>query len=202
MKKILLSVFCLCVIISCNLPTAKHEITDTRPSSQISFVKRLGGYQFNYSLSSNSSLFDKTVDSLNKLALDSLKDVKNWEFIVEEINDNQHYSKAIAMNMLEGIEIYNLILRSPIDPITEYKDSVSISENVHFMITVPKKPKSPDFIKTVAEIKSLNVGDTVLVSGSITKLNKNLEVDFSDLVKELYTNYVDIFPKSIKKKGK
>lgn len=153
-----------------------------------------------YELTSNTAKQDNFSDSFTKFALDSLKNVKDWEFIVNGIDDNEFASNPIARNMLEGQPIYNLKLISIIDPSAITADTLSIDNYANFIITVPKKPNGALFIKQVELIKSLNSGDTVLVSGDITYVNNQLKVDFSDVVKDIYSSNIDILASDIKRK--
>lgn len=199
-----ISLTCIAVsalLLCCNGKHFKKRIqTDDRPKTQIAFMNKLAPLIDDYDVQYNSVRFDKTAEDIKKYALDSLKNVKDWEFIVEEINDNEFMSSEVTLNALGYQPVYNLLLNSVIDNSKIDADTIPINNKINFIITIPKKPKTKVFLDISKKIATLKEGDTVYVSGAITKFNKNLEIDFSEFLKRYYTEYLEIFPLSIKKK--
>lgn len=81
-------------------------------------------------------------------------------------------------------------------------DTLIIGNYVGMKYTIPKKPKGESLKKHLEVIGSLSPGDTVLVSGGVTMLNSDYEVDFSEALKGavFLNDAFDFLVTSIKKK--
>jgi len=176
------------------------QVKDARPLSQISFMKKLSRIQKdNYELSSNPILLDRAADSLKKYSIDSLSKVKDWEFIVRDINDNPNYSNPAVKSFFNG-DVYNIELSSFLNGSKSIADTIAIDEAVNFIVTVPKIPKTKVFRSINESLSNLKPGDTVLVSGAVTVIDQNLKVNYAKWLNEPYSGRIDILPNSIKKK--
>lgn len=77
-------------------------------------------------------------------------------------------------------EIYNLNLISILDLHLKNTETISIDNKASFTITLPKVPDNDKFKEMLGVLKTLTYGDTVLVSGAVTKINDDLKVDFKE----------------------
>lgn len=195
---LLIILFC-----GCNVPVSKKvgETKDARPSKQIAFMERLKTIKESYyDFYGNAVKFDSVANDLKNFALDSLKDIKEWEFIVKKIDDNFYSSGPLSRELFQGQDIYNLNLISILDVNSLFKGDQEILNFVNFKATVLKTPKSENLIKQMEVIKTLSIGDTVLIDGSVTKINNHLKVDFSDIVEPVFVNPIDLLITNIVKK--
>ena len=86
--KILITYTVIAVFLSsCDVKPNKSINKDTLPKTQSSFMKKLYDINHDYSLLQNPIKQDKLSEELVKFALDSLKNVKEWVLIVDNIND-------------------------------------------------------------------------------------------------------------------
>lgn len=189
--------------IACNVPQTKKK-TDNRPASQLSLMRKLGALDGRMAeLSTNAVLADNVADSLTKFALDSLKEVKEWELIVQEITEDSYGMSKLGELLYAGRPVYNLKMISLFDTTLPKADTLAIGTYVFMTYTIPKYVEGDDLKKQLAAIKSLSPGDTVLVSGSITMLNDQYKADFSPMVKTDHTfgKSLDVLLTDIKKKN-
>ncbi len=183
------------------------NLADNRPKDQISLMNRINSIRDDYfNTYENSAKLDMKIDSFTRYALDSLKDIKNWVVVINEINDNPYSANSFANGFydLNSTPVYNLILYSTIknyDKVDASLDSINHPQaDVVFMTyTIPKQPKGDILKKQVELIKTLNRGDTLLVSGGITYINKKLKPDFSKFFKDSGEWYLDLLATDIKK---
>lgn len=173
---------------------------DKRPKSQLLLMKKIKAYSIDYEILTNSAKPDQASEQFKKFTLDSLKDVKDWVMIVDGIDDNEFASSPLSRYTFADQPIYNLKLISIIDQSAVNTDTISIDNKVNFILTLPKKPKGDNFKKYVEVIKTLNQGDTIFFSGAITKIDNEMKVNLTDVVKQYMLTNLDLLPKSIRKK--
>ena len=205
----LLTFFILISACARNTQSKKHiDLVDNRPKDQISFMNRISSIKDDYvNTYGNSAKLDMKIDSFTGYALDSLKNIKNWVVVVNEINDNPYSANSFANGFydLNSTPVYNLMLYSTIknyDKVDASLDSINHPQaDVVFMTySILKKPKGDILKKQVELIKTLNWGDTLLVSGSITYLNEKLKPDFSKFFKDSGEWQLDLWATDIRKK--
>ena len=69
--------------------------SDPRPKDQIYFLNKVHA-ESDYSITSNSIKKDAHIEAFNNYAKDTLKEFKNWEFIVDEVNDNRSDANTVS----------------------------------------------------------------------------------------------------------
>jgi len=175
---------------------------ETRPKEEVHFLNKVLA-ESDYDITSNAIKKDEHIKSFNKYALDSLKDIKDWELIVTEINDNSFDANSVISTLgnASAAPIYNLKLVAPIK-IDNSVDTISISNRVDFTFTTPKDPKNEGLKKIVAILKTLSKDDAVIVSGSLTHVNGKGKVDFSSFYDQYGPWNVDVLLSDIRKKAK
>ncbi|QHS56071.1 hypothetical protein GWR56_11195 [Mucilaginibacter sp. 14171R-50] len=175
--------------------------SDLRPKDQIYFLNKVRA-ESDYSITSNSIKKDAHIEDFNKYAKDTLKEFKNWEFIVDEVNDNR--SDANTISQIFGWDenpIYNLKVVSPIK-VDNSVDTIAIDNRVNFTYTIPKLPKGAPLKKQLTLIKDLNKGDTIIVSGAVTHFNNKGKIDFATFYDQDLPWNIDLMVSDIWKKGK
>lgn len=179
------------IIAGCNDPAQNSKTIDpllSRPSDQIQLMHKIESISRDYSILQNAAKADLEIASFNKYAEDSLKDVKNWVVVVNEINDDPSSANSFAKGMFDlSRPVYNLIMYSTVTNNAEINpvlDSINHpqAEVVFLNYTLPKDPSNQKLIAQIDLIKHLNPGDTLLVSGAVTHLNSHLKPDFSEVI--------------------
>lgn len=189
---------------------AKNTITidplSSRPNDQIQLMHKVDSISHDYSGFENAAKADLNIAAFNKYAEDSLKDVKDWVVVVNEINDYPSSASSFAKAMFDlNQPSYNLIMYSTIknniepDPVL---DSINHpqADIVYLNYTLPKEPTNEKLISQVNFIRQLEKGDTLLVSGAITHLNSQLKPDFSELIKGSGEWHLDFLVTDLRKK--
>ena len=182
-------------------PSVSTEIKkddDARPKDQRYFLDKVEA-ESDYDITSNSIKKDFHIESFNKYAKDTLKEFKDWEFVVTEIND--YSTSASTIGKLLGFDsgpIYNLVLVAPIK-IDRSVDTIAISNRVDFTYTLPKKPKNAGLLKQLSVIKTLSKGDVVLVSGALTHLDDKGKINFASFYDQMGPWNVDLMVNAIRK---
>lgn len=124
----------LILISACTTNTDSKKfinLVDNRPNDQISLMNRISNISNDYSNTyGNSAKLDMEIDSFTQYALDSLKSIKNWVMIVNDINDNPYSANSFANGLydLNSTPVYNLILYSTIkdyDKVDAAMDSIN-----------------------------------------------------------------------------
>lgn len=174
---------------------------DSRPKEEISFLNRVKA-ESDYEVTSNAVKKDAHIKAFNKYSLDSLKNIKDWEFTVTEINDASSDANSFIKMLgdLDNNQIYNLVLVAPIK-IDNSVDSVAIDNRVDFTYTIPKNPKNAVLIKQLSILKTLQKGDVVIVSGALTHLDDNSKVNFESFYDQYGPWNVDLLLTDIRKKA-
>jgi hypothetical protein len=190
----------LCSIIySCQNPGQKaEEAKDTRPKDQIYFLKKVKADRETHLFTSNAAVMDSVKAAFNKYALDSLKNIRSWEMIVDELNDNISSTSSVAEVTFDkyNTPLYNLKLVTSAK-IDNPGDTIAYEDRTDYTYTIPKNP-TDDFLKKQLEIiKTLKFGDTVIVSGSLTHVEDG-KIDFTPLFDKRWD--IDILITDIKKK--
>lgn len=193
------------VILSCNqsLKNKAVSVSDDRPKSQLYFNHMVDSLSNDYQTTNNSAKADLRYEEFKKYALDSLKEIKDWVVLVNEVSDYVGDANSTApLRMDLSKPIYNLKMYSVIrmyDKINPSLDSVNLPQGdvIFLTYTTPKSPKDKKFIDL---IKSVNNGDTLLVSGSLTHINQDYKIDFKDMMKTGYAWNFDLLASEIKKK--
>ena len=172
--------------------------TEYRPQSEVTFLNKVNEFQQAYHVKQNANHVQSKIDAFHKYVVDSLMEVKEWAFILEEINEDFNKSNSIIRRVANSQDkVCNVALYSLID-INSTADTVSKDNVVNFTgsLVVSDKTKS-----VIDQIKTLSPGDTVLASGSIAHLDNRLQPDFSDIIKNNKMPWnVDIVLTSIRKK--
>jgi hypothetical protein len=150
---------------------------DPRTKEETHFLDKVKA-ESDYEITSDAIKKDTHIEAFNKYALDSLKNITNWEMIVTDINDNYASSNSVIAKLGNGSPVYNLVLTSLIK-IDKSVDSVAIDNRVDFTYTIPKSPKGDALKKQLAVIKTLSKGDVILVSGALLHLDDNGKVNFA-----------------------
>lgn len=174
--------------------------SDPRPKNQIYFLNKVHT-ESDYSITSNSIKKDAHIEAFNKYAKDTLKEFKNWEFIVDEVNDNR--SDANTISQIFGWDenpIYNLIAVAPVK-IDNSVDTIAIDNRVDFVYTLPKSPKGASLKKQLLVIKDLNKGDIIIVSGAVTHLDNKGKINFASFYEQDLPWNVDLMVSDIRKKA-
>lgn len=173
---------------------------DIRPKDEIYFLNRVK-IESDYEITSNAVKKDNHIKAFNKYALDSLKKVTDWEMIVTEVNDMQNATSSFAEALgINNNPVYNLLLVAPIK-IDNSVDTIAIDNRVDFTYTMPKEPKGDELKRQLTIIKTLNKGDTVIVSGALAHLDNKLKVNFASFYDETLPWNVDLLLTDIRKKG-
>jgi hypothetical protein len=175
--------------------------SDTRPKEQIAFLNKIHA-ESDYEIQSDAIKRDAHIAAFNKYALDSLKNIKNWEFKVTEINDSRYQVNSVMQVMSDtySTPFYNLLLVAPIK-IDNSVDSIAINNRVDFTYSTPKTPTNALLKKNLAVVKTLSKGDIVVISGALMHVNDEGKVDFSKFYDE--TSFVwnfDVMITDIRKK--
>ncbi len=198
--------FLLCsVFFGCHEPSKTPAsnaplVKDIRPKEQIYFLNRVkaDSHTFTYA---NALQTDNLIKAFNKYAIDSLKEIQSWEMIVSEINDDEYDASSFAKGMsMTDYPFYNLKLAAPVK-IDKSVDTTASDDRVDFVYTILKDPKGEELKKQLSIMQTLHEGDTVLVSGSITHLNDELKIDFTDVFQSFLPWKIDLLINDIKKKG-
>lgn len=204
---LLSSATCVALISSCTQTTQRSAKTDLRPKDQIAFMSKVNSIQNNFGISTNAALKDSITSGFNKYALDSLRSVKDWHLIVNEIDQSPEFSSSFAKAMydLDKDPVYNIRLYSVIkdfETIDPRLDSINApqADVVYFTYTIRKDERESNLKNHLSLIKTLKTGDTLLVSGSITHIGENLKPDFSEVIEESSSWELDILPTELKKK--
>ncbi|RFZ85697.1 hypothetical protein DYU05_08900 [Mucilaginibacter terrenus] len=172
---------------------------DPRPADQVKFLNKVHDNSA-YEVTSNAAIKDAHITAFNKYALDSLKDFKNWEFIVSEINDNTYDANTVSKLLgFNNNPVYNLKLVAPIT-IDKTVDSIAIDNQVRFTYTTLKTPKGAELKKYLSVIKNLKKDDTVIISGAITHLDEHGKINFSNFFDDNMPWDVDLMLTDIHKK--
>ncbi|HEY5325922.1 MAG TPA: hypothetical protein VIJ27_02895, partial [Mucilaginibacter sp.] len=122
--------FALC---SCNINEQGTNGTqlDTRPKSQLLFNHIVDSLSED-SYSTNAAKTDVRVQWFNKYALDSLRNIKNWQVIVNEVSENTNDASSVAKQLLDlSKPFYNLKMYSVIkmyDKINPSLDSLNLPQ--------------------------------------------------------------------------
>ena len=179
--------------------TSNNDV-DTRPKEQIYFLNRVLADN-DYDIRSNAILKDKHVKAFDAYAQDSLKNIKNWEFIVAEINDNEFFTNTFFSRFGDpNDKVYNLELLAPIK-IDNSVDTIAVDNMVNFIFTIPKEPKGKQLKKILSTIQSLAKDDVVIISGALTNIDNDLKVNFAPLFdKDLFEWKMDVLITDIRKK--
>jgi hypothetical protein len=174
----------------------------TRPKEEGHFLNKVLA-ESDYDVTSNAIKKDEHIKLFNKYALDSLKEIKNWELIVTEINDNSADASSIVKTLgnANAAPIYNLKLVAPIK-IDNSVDTIAIDNRVDFTFTTPKDPRNENLKRIVNTLKTLNKDDIVIVSGALTHINEEGKVDFAPFYDSYSPWDVDILLSDISKKVK
>lgn len=192
--------------LGCNMPN-KQKVTETRPASQLKFNKIVDSISHDYSTIDNAAKMDERVSFFNKYAQNELKDINNWEVVVNEVSDDNYSKSSFADAILDpNLPVYNLKMYSVIrmyDKIDKSRDSLNLPQGdvIFITCTVPKQEKQSKNGKSwLNVVKNASNGDTLLISGSITHIDENLKPDFRSLISEDGYWNVDLIPTEIKKK--
>lgn len=199
------------VAMGCGQPSKKAETIDplsTGPASEIKFLKLVDSLRDdNLSTDGNAIKTDKKIQDFNKYAVDSLKEVKDWIVVVNEVNDSPMGASSTGALLFNVDSVYNLRMYATIRNFTEKEFDKSLdslnhpqADVVFLTYTVPKAPTDEKLKKHLDIIKKLSMGDTLLISGAVTRLNKDLKPDFSELIKSYGEWEVDFLATDIKKK--
>lgn len=191
--KHLLLVAAMAVSMSCAQKRNTKKTTDTRPKDQVLFMHKVDRIKQDLLLEINDAKLDQEAEILTKYASDSLSNIKNWVVVVNSI-------EADAWQPLYRLETYSIIKqRDTIDPTL---DSLNIpqAEVVFINYNVPKV--TSDALKRghLKLLKEVNPGDTLLISGLITKMGKGSKPYFSELVRETGNWDMDLIATNIVKK--
>ncbi|GAA3994596.1 hypothetical protein [Mucilaginibacter dorajii] len=175
-----------------------EETPDPRPKDEAAFFKRIAA-ESDYDVTSNAAKKDAHIIAFNKYALDSLKSIKDWEFKVTEVNDNSSDASSLVKTMGNPDAVYNLILVAPIK-VDNSVDSISISNRVDFVYSIPKEPKGDALKKQLDLIKTLTKNDVVIVSGALTHIDDKGKVNFASFYDQYLPWNIDLLLTSIRKK--
>ncbi len=191
-----------CIIYSCQNPgqiSNEASVTDTRPKDQIYYLNKVKADNETYRFTPEATIKDSVKAAFDKYAIDSLKNIRSWEVVVEGIDDFG-LSSTVAKATLDiyNNPVYNLRLVAPIK-IDNSIDTIEYYNRADFTYTIPKNPTDDFLKKQLAIIKTLTYGDTVLVSGSLTHVEDG-KITFAPLFDERWN--VDLLLTDIKKKGK
>ena len=181
-------------------PAEEKKADDERPKDQIHFLEKVKA-ESDVEVTSNALKKDSHIAAFNKYVLDSLKNVKVWKFIVDEINDNSFDANSITKTMGNGNEVYNLMLVAPIK-IDNSVDSIAMNNRVDFTYTIPKNPKGAVLKKQLEIIKGLNKGDVVIISGALTHIDDNGKVNFASFYDQYQPWKLDVLVSDIQKGSK
>ena len=181
-------------------PQDSKDISDPRPKDQVYFLTKIHA-DSNYDVTSNSIKKDAHIEAFNKYAKDTLKEFKDWEFIVDEVNDKSYDANTVSKVLgFDANPIYNLKLVAPIN-IDNSVDTISIDNRVNFTCTIPKSPKTAQLKKALMVIKDLNKGDIIIVSGAVTHVDDKGKINFASFYDQDLPWNVDLMVSDIRKKG-
>ena len=176
----------------------KPNNTDNRPKAEIAFLSRVLA-ESDYNVTSNAASKDSHISAFNKYAVDSLKQIANWEMIVDEVNDNEFSSSTAGKILFSDTEVYNVKMVAPVK-IDRSIDTIAIDNEVEFTLTIPKNPKTDTLKKQLSVIQTLKKGDTVIISGALTHLDKNGKINFASFYDQMLPWNVDVLQTAIHKK--
>lgn len=193
----------LIILLGCNNPqtnsNASIDNIDMRPKEEIYFLNKVSA-ESDYDIKSDAIKKDAHIEAFNKYAIDSLKKIQNWEMIITNINDNGFRGNSVARVLLSyNTPVYNIELVAPIK-YDNSVDTIAIDNRVDFTFTIPKQPTDQEYKKQISILKSLNKGDTVIVSGALTHLNSTGKIDFSEFYNRYVPWNVDLLINDIHKK--
>ncbi|MFD0792770.1 hypothetical protein ACFQZX_04035 [Mucilaginibacter litoreus] len=181
-------------------PQETLDSSDPRPKDQTYFLNKVKA-ESDYDITSNSIKKDAHIEAFNKYAKDTLKEFKDWQFVVDEVNDNDYEANTVSKILGFNVNpIYNLKLVAPIK-IDNSVDTIAIDNRVDFTYTIPKSPKGASLKKQLMVIKDLNQGDTIIISGAVTHLDDKGKINFAPFYDQYLPWNVDLIVSEIRKKA-
>ena len=169
----------LCLFQSCNQNTKltyNKPLKPQQPKDETTYLVKLENFKSKLIMTGNPFIKDSIINSFNKYANDSVKQVKNWVMVADGINESY----------LAGTKLYVLNLEASINKdtpgISLTVDTISgtkISEK--FIEVFPPMSKLKSVNKIFNSIKALLHGDTVIVSGHPGCRTKDGKEDYSSL---------------------